>query len=334
MNKKRATLRTLICLLLSIVIAVAPAVTSYAIEAPDMPYLRMDRGDKDAWKGELDYVRFVTKDAYKFGKAKAKYGIDPDFVPSTKGLDTMDISASAQFSTPQFRDLAAQIREYAGEKEVYVVDFREESHALVNGIPISLYSTHNWANEGKTLDEVLEIERTELCSLPGQTVTAYVREDETIVDTMTIDVTSVMTESELVESEGFRYVRIPITDHRWPKPEVLDSFIDFVKSIDTENVWMHFHCEAGKGRTGMMMTLYDIMKNPDVPMEDIAVRNTLLGGSYVLYIEEGEEAETDYKAPYHAEKAKMLPYFYEYVQENHKNNYEVSWSEWIEKRIN
>lgn len=31
---------------------------------------------------------------------------------------------------------------------------------------------------------------------------------------------------------------------------------------------------------------------------------------------------------------KMLPLFYEYIQENSKTNYAVSWSKWIEGRIN
>ncbi len=119
MNMKRSFIRVFLSLFMCAVIAQFPVMISNAETTPKMPYLRIDRGDKDAWQGELDNVRFVTKDAYKLGKAKEKYGIDPNFVPSTKGLDYINVSASTQFSTPQFRNLAAQIREYAGDKDVY-----------------------------------------------------------------------------------------------------------------------------------------------------------------------------------------------------------------------
>ena len=82
------------------------------------------------------------------------------------------------------------------------------------------------------------------------------------------------------------------------------------------------------------MTLYDMMRNPDLPMQDIAVRNAMLGGTYALYVMDATDSAKDYKAPLYAEKAKMLPLFYEYIQENSKTNYAVSWSKWIEGRIN
>jgi hypothetical protein len=47
-----------------------------------------------------------------------------------------------------------------------------------------------------------------------------------------------------------------------------------------------------------MMTLYDMMINPDVPMEDIVVRQTLLGGSYPLYTGDSDS----YKAPYYEKR--------------------------------
>lgn len=74
-----------------------------------------------------------------------------------------------------------------------------------------------------------------------------------------------------------------------------------------------------------MMTIYDKMKNPQVPMMDVVVRQTKLGGSYPLYTEDSE----NYKVPYYAEKAKMVPLFCRYVEENYESDYEVKWSEWL-----
>lgn len=76
------------------------------------------------------------------------------------------------------------------------------------------------------------------------------------------------------------------------------------------------------------MTLYNMMMNPDVPMEDIVVRQTLLGGSYPLYT--GDAGS--YKAPHYEEKARMTPMFYAYVQDQHESNYETPWSTWLEEQ--
>ena len=71
--------------------------------------------------------------------------------------------------------------------------------------------------------------------------------------------------------------------------------------------------------------MYDKMKNPDVPMMDIIVRQTLLGGTYPLFT----ETPDDYKIPKYEEKARMTELFFRYVDENIDSNYEISWSEWL-----
>ena len=190
----------------------------------------------------------------------AESGVDPDFMPSEEGMDTLCISGSAQFSVPQFRELASSLRECAGDRTVYVFDLRQESHGLVNeGIPLSWYGTHNWANEGMTLEEVEADESERLGAMIGSTIEAYARKGETPIEPpMLISVESVMTEKELVESEGFEYIRLPIRDHSWPTAETIDTFVSFVKSIDPDQSWLHFHCLGGRGRTGVLMMIYDI----------------------------------------------------------------------------
>ncbi len=73
------------------------------------------------------------------------------------------------------------------------------------------------------------------------------------------------------------------------------------------------------------MCLYDMMKNPDVALEDIVTRQAMTGGNYLLYTEQSDS----YKAPLYDEIAENIRLFYEYVQENHETNYELSWSEWL-----
>ena len=77
-----------------------------------------------------------------------------------------------------------------------------------------------------------------------------------------------------------------------------------------------------------MMMIYDMMRNPGVPMKDIVIRQTMAGSSYPLYTEKSNS----YKVPLYEEKARMMPLIYEYVQENRKTNYKVPWSLWLKKK--
>ena len=301
-----------------------------AHDKPTIPFIRIDKDNPDYWNGELSNVRLIAGQLYEFQEMDAESGVDPDFMPVQEGLDTLCISGSAQFSVPQFRTLAASLRECAGDRTVYIFDLRQESHVFVNeGIPLSRYGAHNWANEGMTLEEIEADESDRFGAMINSTIKAYARKDDTPIEPpMVIKVQSVMTEKELVESEGFEYIRLPIRDHSWPTAESIDTFISFVKSIDPDQAWLHFHCMGGRGRTGVMMMIYDMMMNPDVPMQDIVVRQAMLGSGYALYTEDSDS----YKAPLYEEKARMTPLFYEYVQQNHESNYDVPWSVWLEEQ--
>ncbi len=325
-NKKGLLLLTILLLVFSPLFSLMAGAASGEAEKP--PFIRIDRDDRNAWEKPLDNLRIITDHRYQFKKLSSKDDIDPDFKPSEEGMDTLCISGSAQFSEPQFRSLAAKLRKCAGGRTVYVFDLRRESHAIVNGRALSQYEVHNWANPGMSLEEIEKDEEERFGSMTGSKIKAYIKQDDIPKDPVTILVKNVLTEKQLVESEGFEYVRIPIKDHCWPAPEDIDTFISFVKSIDPDKVWLHFHCHAGRGRTGIMMMIYDMMKNPDVPMEDIVIRQTMLGSGNPLYTEDSDS----YKAPLYKEKAEMMPLMYQYIQENRDAGYAVPWSEWLKAK--
>ena len=302
--------------------ALLPAGKLTADAQTTSPYLSVDKKASEKHK-DPDNLRILKGDMYEFKKPSSKYQIAPGYVPDKTGLDTLYISGSAQFSRPQFLQLAQTLRACAEGRTVYIVDLRQESHGFINeGTAVSWYGSHNMANAGMTLPQVEADETQRFAAVTGQTVALNGKEKNSV------RIDSFMTEKELVESEGFRYLRIPITDHTWPTAEEIDTFIAFAKSIDRDGVWLHFHCKAGHGRTGIMMTLCDMMRNPEVPMQDVVVRHTMLGGGYPFYTEDSDS----YKAPLYREKAMMMPLLYEYVQENHGTNYEISWSQWLKLR--
>ncbi len=292
------------------------------------PFIRIDRDDPMAYEQDLANLRIITEGAYALGKPKEKYGIAPDYVPDLTGLDTLNASASAQFNEWQFRRLADTLRAEAEGKELIVFDLRRENHAFLDGRPFSVYGLHNWSNEGLTAEQIMQNERLFFGALAGTEFQAFAKGSDHRGEMSSYELDSMMTEQDLVKSEGFVYKRIPVLDHTWPKPEEVDTFIDFIKYHDMDHIWLHFHCHAGSGRTGAFLVIYDKMKNPDVAIEDICVRQAMLGASYMLQT----KASDDYKIPLYQEKVKRVTQFGQYVEENYDNNYSVSWSDWLLKQ--
>ena len=214
------------------------------------PFYRFDVDSPTAWKEPLGNVRFLTEGAYNITPLSEEkleqYGLESDIEPNEKGMDTLNISGSAQFSENQFRELAAQLRELAKGKDIYVIDCRIEDHALLNGISVSWYGDHNWANKGMSLEEAEKDEQERFGDLVGKKITAYSVSENAPDESEEITVDRWMTEKELVQSEAFNYLRLPCQDHSWPYEEAIDMFIDLVQSIDTDQTWLHFHCQAGK----------------------------------------------------------------------------------------
>ena len=220
---------------------------------------------------------------------------------------------------------------------------------------ISMYwaGKNNAANAGKNLEEVTKDEKARFDALVGKQVDVKGRVTSSTprpssasrpsstpapagasptprpardpsryrTPTTTVRVTGWKTEKELVESEGFHYIRLAITDRTFPLEPEVDQFIDVIKKLDKNKIWTHFHCMAGIGRTGIYMMLYDMMKNPDVPYKDILARQTMLGANNPISSDPKSEADK--------EKNRLMPLLYQYVQENHATNYAVSWSQWL-----
>ena len=320
---KKWTLIVIVMLLAALTIGGAMA------EGTDYePFFRFDVA-LNAWQEPLKNVRLLTSGAYTLSPVSAdiveKAGLDPDYVPDTTGMDTLNISGSAEFSEGQFRELAARIRELADGREVYIVDCRVEGHALLNGISVSWYGDNNWAYKGMTVEEAAADERERFGALPGTVVTVYEVSDNARGASAEIDVASVMTEKELVESEGFRYIRMPGLDHGWPYEASVEQFIDFVQTLDMDKVWLHFHCQAGKSRTAIFMEIYDMMKNPDVAFEDIMLRHAMTGSSYMPYANPESGIYDVYVL-----RAKRIRQVYDYLHEMN-GDYSARWTDWLTK---
>ncbi len=172
---------------------------------------------------------------------------DTDEMPQEYREDPkLGISGSAQFSVKQFKRLVQRLPENAT-----IVDLRMESHGFQNGDAISWYSKHNWKNLNKRATEIAEDEKNRLEEISG------------------------LSEEALVTSHGLNYYRIYVPDHHHPTEEQLLELFDKIP----KSTWIHFHCQAGLGRTSSFMILYDIFYNAQSKtFEEIIAHQHTLGG--------------------------------------------------------
>jgi|GEM_PF-1599839 len=280
-----------------VIAVLVPAVVLLAlllllISGKDKVFIRIDRDDPKAWQEELTNVRF---------------------------LDAEKMSGSAQFSEAQFYELADKLKERS--EDIWVIDCRLESHGLINGIAVSWCGEDNGANLGKTAKQV-ELEEQSLSSLTGKTITAYTAENDTPKDGVEFVVEKWQTERELVESEGMSYLRLACPDHCWPPAEVIDAFIDFARELEPD-AWLHFHCQAGSGRTGAFMTIYEMMQKPEASVEEI-LQHQADTGSGNLVKRAAPEKSAEQK-----ERCVLARAVYQYIRQNRESDYAVKWSEWL-----
>ena len=254
--------------------------------------------------------------------------VDLSYVPSSEGLDTLNISGSAQYSELEFGELLSKLKTIA-KGPIYMVDLRQESHGLLNGNGVSWYGDRDWSNINRNYDQVLLDENMRIKAARNKNTVLSALNDEKKAATPRIEkITSALTEEEMVKQAGVNYFRITATDHIWPSPENIDRFIAFVRTLPS-NAWLHFHCQAGEGRTTAYMVMYDMMRNPGVSAKDVVYRQYLLGGQYAMFSGSGKN---NWKNDYYAEKARMIPQFYQYVQENAVNGFQRSWSQWLKAK--
>ncbi len=260
--------------------------------AEESVFIRIDRDNPQAWKQELSNVRFLQEEG---------------------------MSGSAQFSVEQFHALSSELREKS--ENVWIIDCRLESHGFINGIAVSWCSAENGANLGKSVEEI-EAEEESLSALAGAAVTAYTTANDRPVEGTGYAVETWETERSLAEAEGFHYLRLACPDHCWPPAEIIEAFIEFAGSLN-EDAWLHFHCQAGSGRTGAFMTIYEMMRKPDAPVEEI-LRHQADTGSGNLVDRAASEKSHSQK-----ERCVLARAVYLYIRENRETGYAVKWGDWL-----
>ncbi|OOM10455.1 fused DSP-PTPase phosphatase/NAD kinase-like protein [Clostridium saccharobutylicum] len=231
-----------------------------------------------------------------------------------KGLDRLNISASKQFSE---YNLPSLIKAIDTSLPITIVDLRQESHGFINGLAVSWNNFKNNVNKGLTREEVLQDESNKLNSLKlNADINFHNNHKKTIM------IIKVQDENELVKSKYISYNRITVKDGGIPSDDMVDYFMDFLKS-QKQNLWLHFHCKAGVGRTTTFMIMYDMIKNyKEVSADDIINRQLILA----KFDDEGIKSFKSKR------RSDFFNKFYYYCKTNGPS-FRIKWSKWkVEER--
>lgn len=227
-----------------------------------------------------------------------------------RDIPTLNISGSAQFTKDQLLNL----KNYINKDNICIVDLRQESHGMINDLAISFLNPYKDLNNGFTTEQTIKAENSLLNKIKiGNTIQLYKHTGIFIKD-ITVDFIS--NESQLVTEAYMQYKRFAVKDNSAPTPDIVDEFVEFIKN-KPDDIHLHFHCAAGKGRTTLFMVMYQAMKNnSNLTLEQLLSYQYNIGGINLH----------DNNIQYN-----FLEDFCNYVQKNKDSNYSISYSQWIKE---
>lgn len=227
-----------------------------------------------------------------------------------RDIPTLNISGSAQFTKDQLLNL----KNYINKDNICIVDLRQESHGMINDLAISFLNPYKDLNNGFTTEQTIKAENSLLNKIKiGNTIQLYKHTGIFIKD-ITVDFIS--NESQLVTEADMQYKRFAVKDNSAPTPDIVDEFVEFIKN-KPDDIHLHFHCAAGKGRTTSFMVMYQAMKNnSNLTLEQLLSYQYNIGGINLH----------DNNIQYN-----FLEDFCNYVQKNKDSNYSISYSQWIKE---
>lgn len=314
MVKKNLAKKTCCSILLALLLVCQSFIVLAAEPAPGESILKMDR--QDVFQLPKDFR--TSKDQFKL---QPKDGV----LPSRTGLDTLAVSGSSTFSQLEFAKMLTKLP----TDRLIIVDLRLESHGYLDGNCVSWYGAYNGANLGKDAAEVETLERALLNqTLTGPTAVAKLADDKSVASSVEMNVAQALTEGDLVSLFGVKYYRIQCPDYVKPTDQNVEQFLSFYKSLPKE-AWLHFHCQAGEGRTTVFMAMYDMLRNAQqVSYEDIMKRQYLLGGQDIRTATSADP----WKKEVYAQRAQFTKDFYDYVKQT--PDLRVSWTQWAQENLN
>lgn len=247
---------------------------------------------------------------------------------STIGLREIAASGSGQPSVSNMQSIKAKYDKF----KIIDLDLRQEPHGYINSeLPISWYSGENQLNRNKSLQEIQDGETWLLQETSKRSpITTF---NLTLPDNASqkigtkphkIEVQSVLSEEQLCQKLGMRYIRLPIADYQAPGAAQVDNFINVFNKLGQRD-WLHIHCSAGDMRTTTFLAMLDMLRNADkVSFNDILSRQYLIGGSDLSR----DVLKPSWRIPYAKQNYQFLKNFYNYCKSQKATKFAKSWSAW------
>lgn len=215
---------------------------------------------------------------------------------NVKGLKELKASGSPSF---YFKDLKTFLADV--QNPIIIVDGQREDHGYIGTIPTVFFGYERKPDLRHFIRRFIFTGRTDVCE------------------------SCVISEKELVEKKGFQYQNIKIDSKIRTPDSTVDDFVKFVDSLPPE-VWVHFHCRLGKGRTSMMLIMFDTMHNaPEVALDDIVKRQHLLGSENLF------NTVARHGGTYHSStllrRKKFIEDFYDFICQRKAGGIQ-RWSDW------
>ncbi|MBS0271779.1 MAG: hypothetical protein JSR85_03950 [Proteobacteria bacterium] len=213
------------------------------------------------------------------------------------GLRELKASGGTSVRFPDLRRRLSHVQD-----PIVIIDGINEFHGYVQGIPSTFFAYQHSNPHWKY----------------------YIRR---IVFTGTTDVRPdlVIPESQMAQQNGFTYYHVKIGSKFISSKETIDEIVKIFDELPS-NAWIHFHCHYGKGRTSMMLVMYDIMKNaPHISLENIVKRQHLLGSEDLLNTVVWKKGS--YTKQQLEERANFIKAFYDFVCQRKAGGIQ-KWSAW------
>lgn len=216
------------------------------------------------------------------------------------GLRELSASGGPIVDFPTLKKNLASVR-----KSIVIVDGMKELHGYINGFPLLFFGYHRKKPSLRQLIRRLFL-------------TGTIHEQPALI----------IKEHEVTKKYGFEYKNINIGSKSLTPDIAVDEFVSYIDQPHP-NVWFHFHCRHGKGRTSIMLVMTDIIKNaPKVALRDIVKRQHLLGSEDLF--DTTPWLNSTY-SPRRLEKRKnFIQDFYAFICQRKAGGVQL-WSEWRRK---
>lgn len=208
---------------------------------------------------------------------------------NSEGIFKLRCMASGQYNIEEFEK---GIEDY-DPKDIIVIDARKESHWLVGQTgAYSWYQKENEANLNRNRQQILDDECSKMEVFQTHKREPFYNERELDKDKDKyvregkIDLKHIQTEQQFVLSKGCKYYRMPVLDHNRPSDEVVQDFLDLMRTPGALQKRFYIHCKGGMGRATTLMVMLDILVNPMVPLNDIIERQCKISGKDLIKLDQ------------------------------------------------